>query len=236
MIPSARLREEADARRYERQRADHLQSQVEALLQRFQPQQQPPRQRADVFENPSGFVQEEVQPLIEPLNQQLMQVREFYSKRDAMKEFGPQLVSEAFGVMEQGIRARDPEIHTTYNRIMQTMDPYGEMVRWYQQKKMFADIGGDLNAYNQRVLQAAMQNPDFQAQVIAAARGQAPQVAQPAQPRTSNGQFASSNGPSSLPSITRVGSTGLHPSEQTDETDDHELFVQTTTGRRQAPK
>jgi hypothetical protein len=119
---------------------------------------------------------------------------------------------------------------------MQTMDPYGEMVRWYQQRKLFADIGGDLNAYNQRVLQAAMQNPDFQAQVIAAARGQAPQVAQPAQPRTSNGQFASSNSQPSLPSITRVGSTGLHPSEQTDETDDHELFVQTTTGRRQAPK
>lgn len=238
-IPTARLREEADARRTAERRADALQMQVEALMQRFAPvQQAPPRARADVFDNPSTFVQEEVQPMLGPLNQRVAQAIELFSKRDATREFGAQNVDDAYRSIEQGLRARDPEVNALYQRAMSGLDPWGDIVRWHQQKATFAQIGGDLHAYNQRVLADALKDPNFQAQVIAAARGQAPPVSMPAgsQPRAPNGQFASSQGQSSLPSIARVGSTALHPADQQqDEMDDHQLFLQTTQGRRKPP-
>jgi hypothetical protein len=238
-IPPARLREEADRARAAERRAEALQTQVEALLARFQPQQpQQPKPRADMFENPSGFVQEEVSPLIEPLNQQLTQVREFYSKRDAIREFGAETVSAAFVAIENGLRSRDPDANVTYMRLMRSLDPYGDMVRWHQQQVAFSQIGGDLTAYNKRILDEAMKNPEFQAQVIAAARGGAPAVAVPArggeQPRNSNGQFAS---PSTLPSIARVGSTGLAPEDAgQDNTSDADLFAQTTSRGARPPR
>jgi hypothetical protein len=234
-IPSARLREEADARRAAERRSEALQMQVEALLQRFQPQQPPPQKpRTDIFENPSGFVQEEMGALIEPLNQQLMQVREFYSKRDAVREFGAEKVGAAFAAIESGLRNRDPETNLTYMRIMRSLDPYGDMVRWHQQKETFTQIGGDLSAYNQRILQQAMQDPNFQAQVLAAARGQAPPVAMPAgQPRMPNGQFAPAQ-QSSLPSIARVGATALSPVAQ-DDVSDAQLFAETTSRSAKRP-
>lgn len=214
--------------------------QVEAMLQRFQPvTPQAPPQRADMFENPSGFVKEEVTPLIEPLNQQLMQVREFYSKRDAVREFGPEAVNEAFAAIENGLRNRDPEANMTYQRIMRSLDPYGDMVRLHQQKVAFATVGGDLNAYNKRILDEAMRDPNFQAAVINAARGGAPVSYTPArgeQPRAPNGQFAS--GQSSLPSIARVGSTALTPDPQSEDgISDQQLFAETTSrGAKRPPK
>jgi hypothetical protein len=238
-IPSARLRVEADRARNAERRAEALQMQVEALLQRFQPQQPQPqvKPRADMFENPSGFVQEEVSPLIEPLNQQLTQVREFYSKRDAIREFGAEQVGAAFSAIESGLRSRDPDANVTYMRLMRSLDPYGDMVRWHQQQVAFSQIGGDLSAYNKRILDEAMRNPEYQAAVIAAARGGAPNVAVPAggsQPRTSNGQFAS---PATLPSIARVGSTGLSPEDAgQDNTSDAELFAQTTARGAKPPR
>jgi hypothetical protein len=239
-IPSARLREEAEARRGAERRAEALQMQVEALMQRFQPPQpQAPPKRADMFENPSGFVQEEVTPLIEPLGQQLMQVREFYSRRDAIREFGAEKVSSAFAAIENGLRTRDPEVNMTYARVMRSLDPYGDMVRWHQQREAFATIGGDITAYNRRILDEAMKDPSFQAAVIAAARGGAPAVAVPArgeQPRAANGQYASS-GQSSLPSIARVGSTALSPDlQQQDDVSDEQLFAETTSRGAKPPR
>jgi hypothetical protein len=236
-IPSARLREEADARRNAERRADQLQAQVEALMQRLQPvQQQQPKPRTDIFDNPSTFVQEEVNPLLDPLNQQLTQLREFYSRKDAVREFGLEKVNEAFSAIESGLRNRDPEVGATYQRIMRSMDPYGDLVRWHQQKAAYAQIGGDLNAYNQRIIQQAMTDPSMQAAWLAATRGQAPPVASPAreQPRASNGQFAS---PQSLPSIARVGSTALSPDmqQQQDDISDSQLFAETTSRSAKRP-
>jgi hypothetical protein len=61
---------------------------LEARLAAIERQQQPqqPRQRSDVFENPSAFVQEEVQPILDPITAgDRRKVREFYSRRDVRR-------------------------------------------------------------------------------------------------------------------------------------------------------
>jgi len=169
----------------------------------------------------------------------LRQTREFYSRRDAVREFGPEKVNAAYVAMESGLRARDPDAFATYQRIERSLDPYGDLMRWHQQKETFAQVGYDLAAYNKRILDSAMLNPEYQAAVIAAARGQAPVTAQPArgeQARAANGQFTSQSDQSSLPSIARVGSTALHPADQQDDVSDAQLFADITSRSAKRPR
>lgn len=221
-IPPGRLREETEARRTAERRAEQLEARLAAIERAQQPQpQQQPRQRTDMFENPSAFVQEEVQPILDPVNQQITQMREFYSRRGAEQEHGQEKVKAAYDWIAQGMATRDPDAISVYQRAMQSMDPYGEVVRAHLQRQTFQAIGGDLNAYNQRILDDAMKDPAFQAKVIEASRAQAQQT----------GQTIAKPAVSSLPSISRVGAAAISNGQEP-ELSDAELFEATTRRKR----
>lgn len=222
-IPPGRLREETEARRAAERRAIELEARLAAIERQQQPQQ--PRQRADVFENPSAFVQEEVQPILDPVTQQISQMREFYSRREATREHGAEKVKAAYDWIAEGIASRDPEAVAVYQRAMQSMDPFGDITRAHLQRQTFQEIGGDLNAYRQRVLDEALKDQAFQAKVLEAARAQA-QAAGTTITRPA-GAVAS------LPSITKVGAAALSEGQQPD-LSDAELFEATTSRKRRA--
>lgn len=218
-IPPSRLREEAEARRAAERRVAEMEARLAAIERQSQPQQQP-RQRSDVFEDPSAFVQEEVQPILDPVTQQITQMREFYSQREATREHGAEKVKAAYDWISQGIAQRDPDAVSVYQRAMQSMDPYGDIVRAHLQRQTYQEIGGDLNAYRQRILDEALKDQAFQARVLEAARAQA----------QATGATIAKPVVTSLPNINRVGAAAL-PEAQTEESD-ADLFSKVTAGRK----
>ncbi len=198
-----------------------LEARLAAIERAQQQPQQQTRQRSDVFENPSAFVQEEVQPILDPVNQQITQMREFYSRRSAEQEHGQQKVKAAYDWIAQGMASRDPDAISVYQRAMQSMDPYGDITKAHLQRQTFNEIGGDLNAYRQRLLDEAMKDPAFQAKVIEATRQQAQQT----------GQTIAKPAVSSLPSISRVGATAIGNGQEPD-LSDADLFEATTRRKR----
>lgn len=223
-IPPSRLREEAEARRAAERRAIELETRLAALERHAQPQQQPqPRQRSDVFENPSAFVQEEVQPIVEPVTQQMVQMREQFSRmltEMRLGDEGPQKVKAAYDWISQGVASRDPEAVGAYQRAMQSMDPYGDIVRAHQRHQTVNEIGPDLNAYRQRILDEALKDQAFQAKVLESARAQA----------QATGATIAKPVVTSLPNINRVGAAAL-PEGQADDSDE-DLFAKTTARRK----
>lgn len=217
-IPPSRLREEADARRAAERRADEFERRLAAM----QPKPEP-KPRSDVFENPSSFVQEEVRPLIDPVTQEIGQLREFYSQRDAVREHGAEKVKAAYDAMDQALRSGDPDAQATYQRARKSLDPFGDIVKWHQKATVFSEIGNDVEAYRQRIIEDALKNPDIQKRALEAARLTASQsgnvVTTPARPAVS-----------SLPSLNKVGAVALP--EGQDEVSDAELFTKTTSRKR----
>jgi hypothetical protein len=76
----------------------------------------------------------------------------------------------------------------SYFRVMNARSPGEEMVRWFHERRLMHETGGNLDAYRNRILQEALQNPEFMAQLQASgAVPSQPQRSQ--QARGENGQF-----------------------------------------------
>jgi hypothetical protein len=217
-IPPGVLREANERARAAERRAADLEARF-AAFERQQPKPEP-RPRADVFENPSAFVQEEVSPHLSQLQAELIRNREEMSQFRAEQKHGEEKVQAAFTWVKEGLASRDPEIIQTYQRAMQSAHPYDVITRAHLQRQTISEIGDDLPSYRNRVLEEAMKDPAFQAKVLEATRQQAQQSGQTiARPV------------SSLPSLTRVGAAAL-PTAQQDDRSDAELFADATARRK----
>lgn len=175
-VPPGRLREEAEARRRAERERDELQRQIVALAQRQQP---PPQQReqppsaVDMFENPQGFVRQEMAPYLEQLRNDFQNQREAMSLNYAIDRHSMETVSAARHALEEGMQRGDQGAWGTYNRAMQSHDPYGVIVRAYRESEQLREIGGDLAAYRKRVLEEALADPEYRKRAVEAARSQA---------------------------------------------------------------
>jgi hypothetical protein len=188
MIPSWRLREEADrARRAEASMAE-LQRRLDTL-EKANPPKSP-----EIWEDPRGFVDQGVKSQLDPVTQQLGQMREQFSQMMAVQRFGAEKVQAAYQAMDQAMRGGDQQARGVYERMMNgSMDPYGEMVSWHQRSQVLSSVGNDLDAYKAKIRaeerEAALADPEFRAKAyeahLAQARGNP--VIRPAQrpaPRT----------------------------------------------------
>lgn len=167
-VPSWRLREEreqreATERRYQEAQAN-WQRQIAELQARLPKAETP---RPDIFENPDAFVQQATQQQLDPVRSEIGKLREFYSQRDAIKEHGLEKVRAAYKAIEDGMSRRDPETVAAYNRAMQSMDPYGTIVSWHQQREVYSQIGNDPNAWFEKQLEKRLsEDPQFAAQQL----------------------------------------------------------------------
>lgn len=222
-IPAFRLREESEARRRAEQDRDDLRRRLE-MLERQPPQQQ--RQapaKIDIFDNPNGFVRQEVEPLFNEFRAELQRTREAMSLDNALGRYGEEKVNAARLALEQGMGRGDPAAWSTYNRAMQGHDPYGIIARWHQERETLNSIGGDLTTYKQRVLDEAMKDPEFQKRVMEATRGAAlasgQTIHRPAQSKVPT-----------TPSLANFGSGG--GDEAIQEPSDDQLFRQAVSAKR----
>lgn len=221
-VPSGRFREESEARRRAEREASDLRAQLAAYQVRTPPQQ-PQQPKLDVFDDPSRFVKQEVQPILEQFRAELQMTREAMSADNAVRLYGEQQVAAARAELEQGMARQDPNAWATWNRAMSSHDPYGVITRWHSDRETLVQIGGDLNAYKAKILEDAMKNPEFQKQVITAAKGQAQangsMVNRPAQSKVPT-----------LPSLSDIGASGAD--EQFSEPSDDALFRAAVSAKR----
>lgn len=175
-IPSWRLKEEAEARRAAEERYNQTVrelAEIRAQFTQMQKQSQPANPVPDIFEDANAFVQHNVGTAIDPIKQEIGQLREFYSQREATREYGAEKVKAAYDWIAQGMQTRDPERMAIYQRAMGSFDPYGEIVRSHQKQSLFEQIGTDPNAYVERQLEERMKDPAFQAKLLERIRGSA---------------------------------------------------------------
>lgn len=157
-VPLAALKEErAKSKRYTEALADverKLSEQNSAWERRFeqlvatirQPQQQddPP----DFYSNPDAAIQQYLTPLM----QRVEGLSETMSRQFAVREHGEEATKSAYAEMERRL-ASDPRTRGEYQRIMQSGDPWGELVRWHKREQLAAEIGNDPDAYKAKVKQ-----------------------------------------------------------------------------------
>lgn len=221
-IPSWRLREQTERADAAERRAQQIQSDFERKFNDLQSRlpKQEPTPAPDVFEDPNRFLEHGVNQAVSPIKSEMAQLREFYSQREAIREFGQEKVDAAYKSIADGLQSRDPEAWATYQRAMQSMDPYGEIVKWHQQKAVYSQIGNDPEAwFNKQLEERLAKDPEFQAKLL----GQAQQ-----QVRSPSG--AVTNIVKLPPSLNKAGaaSTGSNDAALTDA----ELFDSVTSARR----
>lgn len=218
LIPAQRLREATEERRRVERERDELRARLDAVRP---PQQLPPA--VDLFENPSGFVQQELKPFFEQMRADFQTQREAMSLDWAMRNHGQEQVDAAYQAIRDGMSRGDQNAWGTYNRAMGSHDPYGVIVGWHKDGEALRSIGGDINAYRTRILDEAIKDPEYQKRVFEAAKGQAlatqNNVARPVKPLVA-----------SSPSLGNFGAGGGNT--QVVEPTDDELFRAATTAKR----
>lgn len=220
-VPPGRLREEADARRRAERERDDLQRRLDAVMTQPRQQPQPPPQQVDLFDNPSRFVQQEMRPYMEQINAYVEAQFEQMSKVNAVGRFGAEKVDAAYQALALGMQRGDPEVERAYKHIMASPDRYGAIVQWHQRGEIYRAVGGDLEAYNQRVREEALNDPEYRKRVIESMKGQA---------QASGNNVARPVTVASSPSLGNVGATGGDP--QLIEPSDIEYFRAATQAKR----
>jgi hypothetical protein len=153
-VPSWRLREvREEAERRVAETEARWQRQFE-MLQRQNAPKPEPTPAPDLFENPNGFVDHQLRQSLSPLEQQqqalraeLQETREFYSRRDAEKEHGPEAVRSAYDWLAKGTQARDPDVLHVYQQVMQSKHPFDAIVTAHKRVNVMQQIGNDPDAW-----------------------------------------------------------------------------------------
>src|SRR6516162_273322 len=222
-IPSFRLREESEARRRAETELSELRAQI-AAFKVNQQQQQPPQKKLDIFDDPSAFVRQEMQPVIQQMQAEHRLNLERQSTENAQRFYGHETVDNAYNTMAMGMRNSDPQAWAIYHSAMGSHDPFGVITRWFVDRQTLNTIGGDLEAYKKSILEQAMRDPEYQRQVFSAARGGATtqinrpvqQVSQPATPLP--------------PSLSEIGAAG--GDELIQDASEEALFRAAVTAKR----
>jgi hypothetical protein len=126
------------------------------MLQRQNQPRPEPKPAPDLFENPQGAIEYGARQLLTPIEQQqqqlraeLQETREYYSRRDAEKDHGPETVREAYNWLAQGIQARDPDVMHLYQQVMQSKHPFEVIVSAHKRTSVMQQISqaGDLDKW-----------------------------------------------------------------------------------------
>jgi hypothetical protein len=218
-VPAGRLREEAEARRRAERERDELLRQLAAVRQ-TPPTPPQPTPKPDLFDNPSGFVQHEVRPYFEQIQQAMRMQTEAISEQTASTAYGADKVAAAKQALTEGMHRGDPNVRAVWEQAMQSPHPYDVITRWHRNNETMREIGGDTAAYRERIRKEALSDPDFLRQAIEASKGGARHVAQPVVT-------------SSVPRIPSLGNIGAGGGEvEQAEPSDAQLFHSAVTARR----
>jgi hypothetical protein len=211
----------------ERETRQRLEAQVRDMQRREQEraaQQQPQPKAGDtLFDDPDKFISE-----IESRHEKkLANIQLNFDMQLASMRHGPtfdQAWQHFYASCQNGA---DP---VSYFRVMNARSPGEEMVRWFNERRLMHETGGNLDAYRQRILQEAMQDPEFMAQLQQQGGAMRPPV-QPQVPvaRGEDGRFQAQPQPRQevrLPtSLSRLnGSRGMPAASEPEDGSEEAIF------------
>ncbi len=231
-VPSARLREEADARRaaeHERDAAKAQLGEVSARLdltlrrlddldQRLSGPGAPPRQHApqpapqapDIFADPKGYTDYfagQIRTVGQSLEQQLFQHRLQTSEMLARTRYGDAVFEAADNALKGLDPQRNPEHRALVGSIVGSPNPAEALVRWHRAQETLREVGDDPHAYEQRLAERLLQDPAFLQRAADAMRAQAAGNAIVQPPGNRNGQHQGT-ARRSPPSLNQAGGHG----------------------------
>ncbi len=156
-IPPHRLREEAEARRAEKERADRLESEVaqmrQFLLQQRAPTQQAPQQPQeppDIFTDPEAWFKHKRDQEIAPVLQQIQAARLEDARAVASVVFGDETVKAAEQAFNE-LAKRGGVDPVEYERIKSSANPFRAAVEWHKRNSILSEIGNDPTAYREKI-------------------------------------------------------------------------------------
>jgi hypothetical protein len=222
-IPPGVLREEKEARRAAERRAAELEARLAWFEQQIaQQQQKQQKPELNIFDDPSQFIQEEAKPLVDPIQKEVQALREYYSQARAVDKYGQDKVVAAYRALDDAAKAGDHDARMFVERIKtQSLDPYGDIVRWHQRQTIVSQVGDDLDAFKRRIVEETLKDPESRKQYADLLRQ-----------AVSSGAVVSMRPPvSKTPSLGRVGAIAL-PEGQADDASDDDLFEKIVSRKR----
>ncbi len=213
----------------EREEKQELRRRLEAFERTRKPAEEP-----DPFLDPKGFVTANAGALlesrlnqhVEPALRQLQIAIAHNNKATAAAVHGPEVIERAQAEFDKAL----PQIDLTeYGRVMRAPNPFLAVVDWLRRRDLLAEVGGDPNAYRERVLEEALADPEFLGRAMEASRASAAG-------RPGGGPQSAARGPAqgaaTLPSVNRSGSGSGAAALRHQETDDD--LISWATSRRSA--
>lgn len=159
-IPAWRAREIADVRTQK----------LEAELRKYT---EKPAEEIDPYVDPAKFRDVGVRQAIDPIAKQMAETREYFSRKDAIRQHGLETVQAAYTWLEQATHAGDPRVAPLLQRVTQSIDPFEEVVTAFKRDKALATVGDDPNAWFEKELEKRMADPAFAAKYQAQSAQQA---------------------------------------------------------------
>lgn len=215
-IPPSRLREESDARRKAELRNAELETELRMLRGNAQPQ---PQQPVDMFNNPDAWGNQ----LVDPVRSEVRDVTEYFSRRLAEQQFGPDKVQEAYAALAQAVQSGQVP-QQAVQQLSQSRDPYGEIMAWHQRTSILSEIGNDPTAYRQKIIDGFLSDPANAQRIQESLR--------PAQPAPNAAPAPSAANLRIPPSLNRQTSAASSAPGTAPDVSDAALFEQTVSRRR----
>lgn len=185
-VPLRELLDERERRQAAERRAEDRDRVLRDLLAKQQQGEQQPA----IWDDPDRYVDRRLDQRVAPVMDRLTQTVLALSERQARKEHG-NVVDKALDAMNAAYHGGDPEAQAAYSRIMNSPDPYGDLVVWHKRTEVIRDP----NAYRQRTADELLKDPAFLQRAIEAHRAAA----------STNPVTSRPNAAASLPSVSRVG-------------------------------
>lgn len=154
-----------------KQQLAELRGQVQLLSQRST-QSQPAKEEAkapDFWEDPNAFVQ----GALTPVQQQMQQQREQFSKMLAQQAHGKETVDTAYQAFAQAAQANPSTMAGEYQSIMKSDHPYDALVAWHKRQETLRTVGNDPNAWLEAEMEKRLADPAYQAKVLEKIKGAA---------------------------------------------------------------
>jgi hypothetical protein len=166
-IPLTELLNEREKRQAEQRRAEAALRELEELRKQLQA---PPKQVPDQFAQPEAYNEYWEQRIAEQQNsfQQAMRNQEAnISLRLAHMQHG-ETFEQAYNALIEKAESGD---RGPAQAVANSPDPGRTLVEWYSREKTLQEVGTDPNAYVQKKLEEALNDPQFLAKALEKARG-----------------------------------------------------------------
>lgn len=181
-VPSWRLREISEERRLAITRAENAEREAAQFRERFaalERKNAPQPEPVDIFADPNAWAEQQLSPFERRMADMQTNMVLGISRAQNYALHGKDAVNEAEKAVGEAMQSRDPEVAGLRAKMLASDDPVGIAIEWHKSRSLLKETGGDLNAYREKALEAALNDPAFLAKALERAKVQAggqPQV------------------------------------------------------------